>query len=136
MGDRPLSVLKAGTPGGKTLAASGAVDLIAAGDVGGIPSITPNPDGRVKLDLSFQFVAGSAGAAAAGTLQLLVDGAPSGPGWLVHTGLGAAADVLKQYTVTLEGWLSAGGVHTVNARLTWSGGATIALQQISYALRG
>ncbi len=134
--DHLLSVLKSATPAGKTLTAASALDLIAAGDVGGIPSIALDPGGRVKLDLSFQYVAGSAGTAASATLQMLVDGVVVGPGWLVHTGLGAGADVLKQYALTLEGWLSPGTPHTVNARLTHTGGGPISVQQIFYAVRG
>lgn len=134
--DHALSVLKSGSPGNKTMAASSTVDLIASGDTGGIPSITIDPGGRIKLDVSFQFVAATAGTAAAGTLSLLLDGAVTGTAWLVHTGLGTSADVVKQYTVTLDGWVSPATAHTVNARLTWTGGGGVALSQISYSVRG
>lgn len=134
--DRQLAVLKTGFPANKALAASSTVDLIASSDTGGIPSITPDPGGRVKLDLAFQFVTATSGSAGAATVSLLVDGAIVGTAWSVHTGIGADAAVLKQYTVTLEGWLTPGTSHTVNARLTSTGGVGINVQQINYTVRG
>lgn len=133
--DHALSVLKSGYPADKSIS-SGTLDLIASSDSGGIPSITIDPGGHVKLDLSFLYVASTSSTAASGTLSLLVDGAIVGTAWYVHTGVGTNANAQKLLSVSLDAWLSPSTAHTINARVTWTGGGGIAISQISYAVRG
>lgn len=120
--DGPLTVAATRTPGAKTIPALGTVDLIASGDPSGIPSVTCDPGGRVRVSVTLHYVAASAGVAASADLAMLVDGAVQPEVCTIHTGLGAAANVQKALAVTLEGWVSAGS-HTVNVRATHTGGS-------------
>lgn len=135
LSDHALTVLKSGYPADKANS-TGATDLIASTDTGGIPSITMDPGGRITLDLSLLYVAATSSTAASATVSLLIDGAIVGTPWYLHTGVGALANSQKLMTVSLEGWVSPGTAHTVNARVTHTGGGGINMSQISYAVRG
>jgi hypothetical protein len=138
--ERALAVLKSGRPAetGKTLAAGAGqvLDLIAAGDAGGVPSITVDPGGEVEVEIAFQFLAASAGSAAAATASLVVDGVVQAGGAYLHTDTGSNANIPRVFTKTMKAWLSPGTPHTVNVRLTWEGGGGITVRYPSYAIRG
>ena len=134
LSDHALTVLASGYPSDKANS-TGTTDLIAPGDVGGIPTITIDPGGRVTLDLSLLYVATTASTAASATVSLLIDGALVGTSWYLHTGVGALANGQKLMTVSLDGWVSPGTAHSVNARVTHTGGGGISMSQISYAVR-
>lgn len=137
--DSPRAVLKYGAPADKQIpATAGAtLDLIAAGDPGGIPALTPAVGGLYYWTVSLQFAA-STGSASAVNVVPVFDGAaePTASGFLLHSGLGAGAQQLRAWTMTYPVWLTPGAPHTFNARVVFSGGGGMSFNYMSYQLRG
>lgn len=137
--ENAVAILKNGSPADKAIPGTGGatLDLIAAGDPGGVPSLTPAVGGLHWWTFSLQFAATTSAAVAVNVVPVF-DGTaePTASGFLLHSGLGTGATQLRAWTMTYPVWLTPGVAHTFNMRVIYSGGGGMNFNYMTYQLRG